>query len=500
MKPTPPCPPTTDHFRVGLLLIVALASALRSWQIENPSFDYDEVYELVHRTTDLSVLISRYDGFPPLYRWLVAWVMELTGSDQSARWFSAVFGVATVAVVGWLGKIIAGPRVGLMAALLLAFSANHVQISQHARGYSLYLFFASLIMLTAWRLRTSDLWRDWFYFLIASWLGVATHYFAGLLIALLGGMLLIEKRGTARGRAALAAIAFTLACLPLLVCLRADMQPTDDFNNYIGFDLESYAFTYLRLVSAEAWGPSLFELREMPPKARLAAIVPWALLLGTIILTLAFSAWKRLNAPNRAWFLVLLLSPPPLMALASGAIHTGYHYRYLDWMTLALMLCLAAGATFDRRRLFATLATLGLLGISLLAICNRHFDPRYSRQDFHAAVARISQENSGNAQTPAVLTAPLYFGEAALYALPKDWVGVLVPVNPNTEENWNAPLNDFYGSLGERTEYWVLTPWYRSDDPRHRRLEELLVRIEAKKVERISPGVMLYYANRAGFP
>ena len=481
-------------------MIVAVAAALRSWRIEVPAFDHDEVYELVHRTTDLSVLIERYDGFPPLYRWIVAWVIELTGSNQAARWFSAVLGVLTVAIVGLLGKIAAGPRVGLMAALLLAFSANHVQVSQHARGYSLYLFFASLMMLTAWRLRSSDRWRDWFYFLLVSWLGVATHYFAGLLIALLGGMLLLEKRGAARSRAALSAVAFMIACLPLLVCLKADMQPTDEFNHYVGFDAEAYAFTYLRLISAETLGPTVFELREMPVKTRLAAIVPWAALLGGITLVLALSAWKRLTAANRTWLLVLLIAPPLLMALASGAIHTGYHYRYIDWMTLALMLCFAVGATFDRQRPIATAATLGLLGVSLLATANRHFDSRYTQQDFNAAIARITQENSDNTQTPAVLTAPLYFGQAALYALPDDWIGTRVTINPNTSQDWDQSLPAFHKSFGERTEYWILTPWYRSDDPRYELHEELVGKLEAERVERISPGVMLYHANTVELP
>ena len=81
---------------------------------------------------------------------------------------------------------------------------------------------------------------------------------------------------------------------------------------------------------------------------------------------------------------------------------------------------------------------------------NRHYDERYAEQDFHTVVGRIQEASAGDATAPAVVAAPHYFGAAAIYALPEEWIGVTLSANPNLDEqDWDVVLPDFFGNLGE---------------------------------------------------
>jgi 4-amino-4-deoxy-L-arabinose transferase-like glycosyltransferase len=63
----------------------------------------------------------RYLDKPPLLYWLMALPMSVAGpTPGAARLASAVSGVACAAVTAWLGALLGGPRVGLLAGLMVA--------------------------------------------------------------------------------------------------------------------------------------------------------------------------------------------------------------------------------------------------------------------------------------------------------------------------------------------------------------------------------------------
>ncbi|WP_231931124.1 glycosyltransferase family 39 protein [Botrimarina hoheduenensis] len=478
---------------VGLIMLLALG--WRAYRLSEPAFDHDEVYELTQRTTDLSVLVRRHDGFPPLYRWLVALVRETLGTDASLRWFSLVCGVLTVPLVALLGRRLVGPQTGLVAAIGLAISANHVLLSQHGRGYALLVLLATAMLLTAWRLRASDRWRDWFAFLVVSWLGVATHYYVGLLLVLLGGLLLIEKRGFARMRALAAAGVLALAGLPLVECLRVDLAETGEFHHEVSFDKEAYAFSYLWLGTGNTLGPSVSWLRETVSGGRKSAAVlataPWACLLFVPAAYLFANGWRRLAQQDRRWMAVLLLAPPPLTAMAAAASPTGYNYRYLVWMLVPLIVVLAAGVTVRGRSGLTWLAVGLLIALSLGATLNRHFDPAHRENDFHEVTRLIAREDV-TGESPAVIAAPLYFGRAVLYELPASWPAARVTAHPSGQQDWEVALPRFAERVGERQEVWLVTQWFPVGHPQRAVCDALVKRLDAELVGRVSSTVMVY--------
>lgn len=479
-------------FWLAVLAITLVAGAWRSMGLEAPALDHDEVYEVTQRTTDLGVLALRHDGFPPLYRWLVAVVMEATSSDMAARWFSVFIGTATIPLIALLGARIAGPGTGIVAAALLAVSANHTLISQHARGYVLLVFFATWMLLTAWRLRSSDRWIDWAAFLVSSWLAIATHYFAGLLLLLLGPLLLLEKRGAALRRGIAAAVLLTIAGLPLMVCLRADLAETGEFHHEVGFDKEAYAFGYLWLVTGNTLGPSVSELREMvsvgDKAGALRALAPWAGLAAVPVVVLLFAGAQRLKKRDLAWLVVLMLAPPLMAAWAATVSPTGYNYRYLVWMLIPLTVWLAAGTSVNR---ITAAATIGLACIGVYAGVNRHFDVRYHENDFHAVVALIDQLDE-NTPPPALLAAPLYYGSGILYSVPDDWTTTTVTAHPSGDQDWETKLPEFAKQLGDRENAWLVAQWFPVGHPQRAVCDALAVRLRAEFVQRVSSTVMVY--------
>ncbi|MEN0109443.1 MAG: glycosyltransferase family 39 protein [Planctomycetota bacterium] len=486
--------PTRGWFAWAVAAATLFAAVWRAAWIEAPSLDHDEVYEVVHRTTDLGELVGRHDGFPPLYRWIASWAIELTGRDLTVRWFSWLAGVATVPIVAWLGRRVGGATAGVVAAAFLAVSANHVLVSQHGRGYALMTFFVAWLLLAAWRVRESGAWRDWASLGVAGWLGCATHYFAGIPLLLVGGMLLAEARGVRRGRAWIAAATLAAAGLPLAVCLQADLAESGEFFHRVTFDKEAYAFGYLWLVTGNTFGPSVTELRELTAAgdraAAIAAMAPWAVAAAAPVGVLVVLGFRSLGPRDRRWLPLLLLAPPLLAAAAASGSPTGYNYRYLGWMVTPLCVWIGVGTACGRPRRLAIAAGVAAAVIGVTATVNRHLDTRYRENDF-AAVAGLIESQSAES-TPAVLLAPLYYGEGAAYSLPNDWPKRFVTAHPCAEQDWDTALPDFAARVGAGRVVWLVTQWFPPGHPQRTVCDKLADRIGAELVQRVSSTVMVY--------
>ena len=133
---------TSLGWQLPLVLILVLAAGLRSCNLGQLSFWYDEVVTmrlaeaptpaaLVHRLLEIDA--TRAPLHPLL---LQAWVRVFGSSEAAARSFSVLCGVATVGLVCWLGRLLFDERTGLWAAYLTALSPPLVYYSREARMYA----------------------------------------------------------------------------------------------------------------------------------------------------------------------------------------------------------------------------------------------------------------------------------------------------------------------------------------------------------------------------
>ena len=131
--------------RAALLATLLLAAALRfaglGWGLRQPPHPDEAVFldnvALMIRSGDLD---HRYYQYPGLFFYMLYPLVFLLPHDPpgpstylAARTLVAAFGVAACALVDTLGRKAAGPRAGLLAALLLAVSPVAVETAHMVR-------------------------------------------------------------------------------------------------------------------------------------------------------------------------------------------------------------------------------------------------------------------------------------------------------------------------------------------------------------------------------
>jgi 4-amino-4-deoxy-L-arabinose transferase-like glycosyltransferase len=197
--------------------VAALAAWLRAHTLTLQSLWFDEVLTAIG-AQDLAWIVHtpHIFGHPPL-QYLVVWLVGgSSGGDWWLRLPSLVAGVATVGAVAVLGRRLHGPATGLLAAGALAVSPFHVEISQLARPYGLFLLFTVLSLGALLVALERGRARDWLWFSATLALALHTHYLA-LQVLLLEALtaLVVLARLRWRGGAA-AALSFAGSLVTLL--------------------------------------------------------------------------------------------------------------------------------------------------------------------------------------------------------------------------------------------------------------------------------------------
>jgi mannosyltransferase len=149
----------TDGFYALLfiiIIIIVVGAWLRLRNLSSDSIWFDEAASWLQSKGSLADLISATanDNYPPLHNLLLFASMHVSGTDTEwvLRLPSALLGTANIAAIYWLGTLIGGRIVGLVAATLLATSGFHIHYSQEARMYSLLALAATLYAAAAFLL------------------------------------------------------------------------------------------------------------------------------------------------------------------------------------------------------------------------------------------------------------------------------------------------------------------------------------------------------------
>jgi hypothetical protein len=114
----------------------------------------------------------------------IGWALfKVSDADWVARVPSAVFGTAAVLMIYLLLSRLFCVRIALLGALLLAFSPLHIELSQEARPYTIFVFFYALALYAltvAWR--RND-WKGWLGFAISAELMLLSRSFGPAIAA-----------------------------------------------------------------------------------------------------------------------------------------------------------------------------------------------------------------------------------------------------------------------------------------------------------------------------
>jgi 4-amino-4-deoxy-L-arabinose transferase-like glycosyltransferase len=168
---------------VALALILAAALGIRFWGIGAQSLWHDEVLTTLSASVPFTQVIDSVEhneNKPPLYFFVMnLWVRAAGMSEAALRWPSALFGAAAVWVIYLLGRdLFDDRRVGLIAALLLAFARFHIAYSQEARTYSLMFLLMLLACWLAVRMTRRRATGDQVGYVVCAALAMYAHPFA----------------------------------------------------------------------------------------------------------------------------------------------------------------------------------------------------------------------------------------------------------------------------------------------------------------------------------
>jgi 4-amino-4-deoxy-L-arabinose transferase-like glycosyltransferase len=185
--------------------LTVLGAVTRFYHLGSRSLWLDETYTAQSvRSATLGGVMTWTYGDPdqmPLMN-LLAWMLRgFGGSEWSVRLPSALAGTLEVLAIYCLATMLFRPRVGLVAALLVAILPFSVWYGQEARPYALLMLLVTLQILFSYRAVVYARARDWGALVVFTVLNLYTHYLSlyttAAAYAFIGVALLVERAGAA---------------------------------------------------------------------------------------------------------------------------------------------------------------------------------------------------------------------------------------------------------------------------------------------------------------
>ncbi len=328
--------------RLGLILLcLIIGGYLRVWRIGSQSLWFDEVFSrnVAVGSDILSIVRDGVAGdvHPPLYfASLNLWVALTGDSDVALRMFGALTALLALPAFYHLAKLMFGERAGLIALALAAISPLQVYYAQEARQYALSITLAAWAAVGLIRLIHGKRY-GWPLYVLAGVGALYTHYFMGILLAVIHFWLLTQRPARGQWRAWLTAdIAIALLFIPQLVLFLRQTQAvlsdfwilphnagaliTTPFFLLFGLTLplgireitEVLVMLLLAVITVDI-------IRFAPRQARAYWLLCMISVFGTLVVTLIYSAIRSPIYLERSF---VLLTPFLLAAIAGGAAYT----------------------------------------------------------------------------------------------------------------------------------------------------------------------------------
>lgn len=436
--------------RTDVLLIAGLtllALLLRTARLDFQPLWWDEGYSVwfAHQPLAEMLRLTALDIHPPLYYALLGGWSQLFGLDAVAlRWLSVLAGVAAVPLIYVVGVWLAGRRVGLAAAFLLAINPFHIYYSQEVRMYALVTLWSLLALGLSgrWlgiRARAKGdnrpaSWRWLAGYVAAITLALYTQYYAGFLAAglTIAGLAVLWRRRADRERSLTWLAAQGIAALlylPWLIYAAPKLVPyvsqkiVQDSDQPLG--LLIYLARHLAAYSAgHLEGP-------------LASWWPLGLL-GVVLLIVGLGrlATRWPLEPGRALLLAFLGVTLTVLLALGWLVNLGYPFfpqrgerLLLLGLPVFLLLLAAAWVAPDpvlakAQRLIvppppSRVPRLGLAGLALLAALSLalfYTVPRYQDEDYRPLIGQVMQW--GRAEDTVFAVYPWQMGYFLSYGRP----------------------------------------------------------------------------------
>jgi mannosyltransferase len=374
----------------SLIGVIALGGVAFMWRLGSSSLFSDETFSWHAAAGTLGEVFSRVratENTPPGYYLLLHFWIRVVGSDSewTMRFLSVLAAIAFVAAVWWLGRLLAGDAVGLLAGLLAALSPLVVQYAQDVRAYIFVMLFTVVAVAAAVRAtRGGDH--------VGRWVGVAAaasilamwlHYTGLLVIAPLAVYVWTDRRLTVRARRA-----YVIACgvgfliiAPLMV-----VQLRSGHQGGVAPYAQPTAVNFARVVGTPFDG-------NFTPRALSYVLGAVAVLIG---LAYVLTAPRALPSRRDRWLLIAAAWTPVIamagVTVAAAVFNEHTYYSLITRYTAvaaAFMLISIAIAIAKAPRLAA--AGLGVVvAVSIGAGLAATYSPSNVQPNLRAAFNRVA--------------------------------------------------------------------------------------------------------------
>ncbi|MDH4209108.1 MAG: glycosyltransferase family 39 protein, partial [Anaerolineae bacterium] len=415
--------------RALILIFVMLAFGLRIYRLDYQPLRGDESFSIqfsAHALDWLFPNIANIEPNPPLYYLLLHYWMALLGqSEFVTRFLSLLFGVVSVPLIYQLGRSMRQPKIGLLAALLMAINPFQIWHAQDVRNYTVWpaLSMASLAFLLP-ALRHGKP-KHWLGYTAMALLSVYTHYYDLFL-------LLFQN----------------LFVLALVCCQRRQKGiPWAQLRRLVYAWLASQAILAIAFVPWLVYGSSrLTEVTEGSSPAlwtvfwrcltafAVGETVPEALRLAALPFLLALLIWglARIFGPDRyhAVLLILYIVVPSVCIYAVAQLRPLFRERYLNAIAPAYYLTISWALLSTRGMLGRWRSVLLAVGVAFLALTgaysllNHYYNPAYQKSpDWRGLTSYLERETrSGDViilNYPDPTFSYYYHGRAPSFILPR---------------------------------------------------------------------------------
>jgi len=366
-----------DRYFIALIIIMVIGAVLRFYRISFQSLWIDEGATYYYVLNDVFGILTQTEQTPPPFYIIEHYSYVLLGhSELSLRLPAALFGIASIPAIYFLGKEIHSKNVGLLAAVALALSPFHIWYSQTARPYAFMLFFFILFLIFFIRAYRSGGRKDW---LIAGILAAVTFYFHFYMILFIGLAAVFflvwnkyvpsDRRPDEMKNAIRGFIAFLILSIPLF------------------FMMAWYALRHLAIYSdayADCWNHGL-DYGYMTLYNIFYGNVISLLIFAAVILFCSYCMIKQ--GKDRANYFMVFLGAVPIIVLTGMSFYFGMDSRYSFFLIPVYYILFGsilkyAPSKIDKRIVAAV--AVGFLAVSCAVIMPTQYT-EYDKADFRGA-------------------------------------------------------------------------------------------------------------------
>ncbi len=400
----------------------------------------------------------------PLY-WigLHAWISLFGHGDVAVRIFSLIPSVLNIVALYWLGKLMGGPRVGMLAAALLTCAPMAVEVGQEATMYAWTMLIATLALASG--LNWLQTGRGAKRYIAACVLLIYIHYLGPLLLAWFFVAILLSCR--APGRFGIAPV------LPPRTWFRAHILI---FVFWLPWGIAMVVrivarWTELRqLQHSPRWSDLYHTAAHLLFSASPQTFWHPVFVMGAVAsggLVLAWALWRS-QSHSPAWLCMVIMIGMPGTLLAGAAVTGAWLFqpRFLTLILPLLLSVLALGAAVPmagwRQSAAAALVTVVWLGLQIGGLVSFYTQPVHGRDGMREIGALLTKVVvSGDVVVgnhPLLLWTVSQYYAGPLHGLPADWdVRKGYPLTPPPQPAWvETQLAALPGIIGAAPRLWLL--------------------------------------------